>query len=79
MNFLQHYQERSIETFSNKWGDRDFGGSLTESLKEDTARMFSLNQMSKLEFVYKMNANNKWVIKNIILNRKKFKLPKFRK
>jgi hypothetical protein len=27
----------SIETFNNKWGDRDFGGGLTESLKEDTA------------------------------------------
>jgi hypothetical protein len=46
----------SIETFNNKWGDHDFGGGLTESLKEDTARMFRLNQMSKLEFVYKMNA-----------------------
>jgi hypothetical protein len=33
----------SIETFNNKWGDRDFGGGLTESLKEDTARMFRLN------------------------------------
>jgi hypothetical protein len=74
MNFLQHTADdakSSIETFNNKWGDRDFGGGLTESLKEDTARMFRLNQMSKLEFVYKMN--------NIIFNCKKFKLPKFRK
>jgi hypothetical protein len=45
----------SIETFNNKWGDRDFGGGLTESLKEDTARMFRLNEMSKMEFIHKMN------------------------
>jgi hypothetical protein len=88
----------SIETFNNKWGDRDFGGGLTESLTMsidtssavslspffsfsialnaifflffvrvpkikaakpslflDTARMFRLNEMSKMEFVHKMN------------------------
>jgi hypothetical protein len=27
----------------------------TESLKEDTARMFRLNEMSKMEFIHKMN------------------------
>jgi hypothetical protein len=58
----------SIETFNNKWGDRDFGGGLTESLKEDTARMFRLNEMSKMEFIHKMNVIQNKNATKLILN-----------
>jgi hypothetical protein len=27
----------AINTFNSKWGDRDFGGALTEGIKEDAA------------------------------------------
>lgn len=58
----------SIDTFYNKWGDRDFGGSLTESLKEDASRMFRLNEMTKLEFVNKMNDIQNKNATKLILN-----------
>jgi hypothetical protein len=38
----------AINTFNSKWGDRDFGGALTEGIKEDAARMFRLNEMYEL-------------------------------
>ena len=45
-----------IALFNQKWGERDFGGELSEQIKTDASRMFALNELSKRQAMNDLNA-----------------------